>query len=245
MGRVRIGHASIAETGGINGKKGDQTKREVCIRDYYNKNWTCVLRPKHPSLAESSAKACELLCANNNIGYGQNDRNSLYNEWKRTHDISKIGKCNTDCSAFMTLCAIIGGCVELNYTINAPTTSTMRRAFSATEKYQVLTDKKYLTSSAYLKRGDILVSEGHHTVMVLDSGKEVSPHKNQPIYYPQYIGNQTSIVNALQSLQIDSNFNCRKRIAKANGYLSYTGTAAENTALLGLLKKGLLKRPTN
>ena len=36
---VRIGHASISEKGTINGTKGDQTGKEVCIRTWYSKPW--------------------------------------------------------------------------------------------------------------------------------------------------------------------------------------------------------------
>lgn len=246
MGRIKIGHASISEHGTINGAKGDQTKREVCIRDWYSKGWNVLLRPKTRSIADSSAKACEILCANENIGYGQNDRNSAYNEFRRGKDLSKIGKSNTDCSAFMTLCAIAGGVCELNYTSNAPTTTTMRNAFVKTGKYTALTESKYLTSPDYLKRGDILVSEGHHTVMVLTDGIKANGEtkKNESKYFPRYTGKDTSLVNALQSLKIDSNFWYRERIAKANNMGHYEGTAKQNLELLSLLKEGHLKRPT-
>lgn len=35
---VLIGHASISENGTINGKKGDQTGKEVCVRNFYSKS---------------------------------------------------------------------------------------------------------------------------------------------------------------------------------------------------------------
>lgn len=244
MGGVRIGHASISENGTVAGKKGDQSKREVCIREWYAKGWNVVLRPRSAKIAEETAKACEDGCKNDNIGYSQFDfdgRNSAYKEWQKCHDMKKIGKSNTDCSAFMTLCAIAGGVVELNYTINAPTTSTMRRAFVATEKYEALTASKYLNSSEHLKRGDILVHEGHHTAMVLDNGAKIGK-KNTTLYYPACSQTETSIVNALQSLKIDSNMVHRKKIAEANGMSNYSGTAKENIQLLILLKKGKLKR---
>lgn len=53
---------------------------------------------------------------------------------------------------------------------NAPTTSTMKSAFSSTGAFEVLTDSKYLSSDKYLKRGDILVKPGSHTVMALENG---------------------------------------------------------------------------
>lgn len=180
---VRIGHASIDERGkGTGGNAGDQTRREVCIREWYAKGWTVLLRPKNRDVAEKSARACEKGCANANIGYDMNQRNTAHTQAKKVgYDLSKIKeKCETDCSAFMTLCALSAGVTSLEYTGNAPTTSTMRRAFTASGAYEALTDSKYLTSDKYLRRGDILVAEGHHTVMVLSDGDSVGkdmPHK--------------------------------------------------------------------
>ena len=171
---VTIGHASLAETGTVNGKKGDQTGREVCTRSWYQYRggWGFVLRPP-VDVAEQSAVACEKGVKNDRIGYSQDTRNSLHTEAKRAgYDLSRITTpCNCDCSSFMTVCAIAGG-APLEYTGNAPTTSTMRNAFSRAG-YEVLTDRKYLVSPDYLQRGDILVAPGHHTVMVLNDGDKV------------------------------------------------------------------------
>ena len=169
-GVSKIGHAIISEKGTINGKKGDSTGREVEIREWYDEGWNLCLRPKSISLAENSAKACEECCANNNIGYGQADRNSAYESYKKSGKVSKIELSNVDDSSLMTLCAIAGGCTKLNYKGNAPTNSTMRKCFAATGEYEVITDKAYLTTDRYLKRGDILVREGVHTVMILSDG---------------------------------------------------------------------------
>ena len=178
---VRIGHASISEKGTVNGVKGDQTGKEVCTRYYYDRHWDAVLRPVSAELAEKSAQACESGCANKNIGYGQADRNSLYREaCKVGHNLKKISKhVNTDCSAFMTECAIAGGCTELNYRDNAPTTSNMIEKFVSTGKYKKITDKAYLSGTSLLKRGDVLVAKGHHTVMVLDNGSAVGKTSNK------------------------------------------------------------------
>lgn len=170
---VKIGHASLDERGKISGgAAGDQTGKEVCMRDWYDKGWNVCLRPKTKEIAEQSAQACEKGCKNNDIGYDQGNRNSLHREAKKVnHNLSKVGKCGTDCSSYMTECAIAGG-ANIKYGSNAPTTSTMRKAFKDSGDYNVLTDKKYLNGSAYLKRGDILVKEGHHTVMVLSNGSK-------------------------------------------------------------------------
>ncbi len=54
---------------------------------------------------------------------------------------------------------------------NSCTTYCMMRCFPATGEFELLTDRKYLTSDAYLRRGDILVSSGH-TVMALENGEK-------------------------------------------------------------------------
>ena len=170
---VRIGHASLNEHGKISGgKAGDQTGKEVCIRNWYKRDWSVMLRPKNADLAEKSAQACEAGCQNNLIGYSQANRNSLHACAQRVaYNLAKVNNyCETDCSAFMTICAIAGGARNLEYTTNAPTTSTMRKAFAKSGLYEVHTESKYLTSDKHLKRGDILVAEGKHTVMVLDNG---------------------------------------------------------------------------
>lgn len=169
---IKIGHASKDENSKIkNGSAGDQTKGEVCTRTWYNKGWQVVLRPKNQALAEKSAYACEKGCVNNKIGYDQNQRNTLYKYAKAVgFDLSKImTNCECDCSSFMQVCAIAGG-ANLSYGSNGYTTSTMVNAFVKSGDYEKLTDSKYLTSDKYLKRGDILVRAGSHTVMVLENG---------------------------------------------------------------------------
>ena len=129
-------------------KCGDQSNKELCIRSWYTIGWDCVLRPKTKEIAEKSAQACEKGCANNNIGYDQNQRNTLNTQARKVnYDLSKIKtKCETDCSAFMTVCAIAGG-ANIDYGSNGPTTSTIKSAFKNTGKFTVLTDSKYLTST--------------------------------------------------------------------------------------------------
>ena len=172
---VKIGHASIDENGkATGGSAGDQTGKELCTRDWYTKGWNVLLRPKSATVAELSARACEAACANENIGYDQGGRNTLYAKAKAAgYDIGKIDTgCECDCSSLMHVCAIAGG-ANLSYDSNGYTTRTMVSAYVASGDYQKLTDSKYLTSDKYLKRGDILVKEGSHTVMVLENGSAV------------------------------------------------------------------------
>ena len=172
---VRIAHASISENNTINGAKGDSTGKEVCIRSYYvyKYGWDLVLRPS-ADIADKVARNAEIIAKNNYVGYSQPDRNSLHTEAQRVgYDLDKIvTPCNCDCSSDATVCAIAAGVKSLEYTSNAPTTRTMESAFLRTGKFTVLKESKYLTSDKYLMRGDILVSVGHHTVIVLDNGEK-------------------------------------------------------------------------
>ena len=59
-------------------------------------------------------------------------------------------------------------------------------------------------------------------------------------YYPACDSSYTSIIDALNSIGVDSSYSNRKSIALLNGISSYTGTAAQNTELLNKLKKGTL-----
>lgn len=54
----------------------------------------------------------------------------------------------------------------------------------------------------------------------------------------------TSIVDFLKSTGADSSFAARAKLAIANGITGYTGTADENTKLLGLVQKPVVASPT-
>lgn len=183
---MRIGHASIDENKRISGGiAGDQTGSEVCIRSWYSKPWDYVLRAKDPSVALRMADACEKGCNNKCIGYDQKQRNSLRGQAVlANYDLSKIRTdCETDCSAFMTVCAECAG-IKIPYSgTNAPTTSTMKSAFLSTGQFDCLTDSKYRNSPDYLKRGDILVRAGSHTAMALDDGSKAETNSKYPVLY--------------------------------------------------------------
>lgn len=167
---VKIGHASIDENGkGQGGTAGDQTGKEVCTRNWYNKPWICVIRPKSATHAEKIAKAMEQACANNKIGYDKSQRTTLYTQAKACGwDLSKITTaCETDCSALVAVCVNAAG-ITVSKDIY---TGNEKSALNATGKFEILTASKYLTSDAYLKRGDILLASGH-TAIVLSNGSK-------------------------------------------------------------------------
>lgn len=175
---IFIGHASIDESGRAGGgQAGDQTGKEVYIGNWYAGNWNIVLRPKSSTVADKMASTCETLCKSNLVGYDQYQRNTLWDELEKVGwDATKLAaKCETDCSAFVRACTRAAGIDVPRVAMgggqyNAPVTYTMRSAFSSTGAFEVLTDAKYLTSDAYLKRGDVLVREAGHTAMALGNG---------------------------------------------------------------------------
>ena len=54
-----------------------------------------------------------------------------------------------------------------------------------------------------------------------------------------------SIVDALKATGADSSMSARKEIAAANGIKNYTGTKAQNTQMLNMMKSGDLVKPTS
>ena len=206
---IRIGHASIDENGKITGgTSGDQNEKEVCTRNWYDGGWEFLARPKSTAVAEKMALACEAGCGNPNIGYDQNQRNSLNTQAKKVdYDLSKISTpCETDCSAFVSVCVLAAG-VELAYVGNLPTTRTIKSVLTESGDFDIYTDSKYLTGTDYLRRGDILCKAGRHTVMVLDSGPNgVSTGEWKLPTLKK--GSKGTSVRALQILLIGFGFSC-------------------------------------
>ena len=246
---VKIGHASIDESGNATGgAAGDQTGREVTTRCWYNGSWHTVLRPVRPELAEKSAKACEDACSNKNVGYDQYGRNTLHTKAKAVDfDLSKItDPCECDCSSLMHVCAIAGG-AKLNYGRNGLTTRNMVTAFVGSGDYVKLTDSKYLTSDQYLLRGDILVKNGH-TVMVLEDGPKAANVPNSDTgYKPDIVtahysvrlpmlvkGMESEAVRAMQQLLIAKGYEMPRYGADGE-----FGAETENALLLFQEDNGL------
>ena len=164
---VKIGHASIDEKGKTIGTlKGDQTKKEIFTRDWYNGSWNVYLECIDPVLAKKSATILESICSNNNYGYSQPNRWSGYKSIiNNSKNISK-GSGDFDCSSLIISSYILAG-LDIE-----PTgyTGNMRKLLLSTGKFIEYTDKKYLTSDKYASIGGIYIKEGKHVVMALGNG---------------------------------------------------------------------------
>lgn len=180
---IKIGQASRDERGRYSGGlAGDQDGKEVAIREWYNRPWNKVLRARNPSIAEKIAVAMEDACRNDNVGYDQYERTTLYDLCKANGwNIKAVNKpCETDCSALVSVCVNVAG-VRVSGSIY---TGNEANALLRTGEFELLTAPKYLLSDEYLKRGDILLYEFHHTAIALQDGKKAEKNKPTQVEYP-------------------------------------------------------------
>lgn len=166
---VKIGHARSSETKSKNGVAGDQTKNEVSITDWYDGNWKYVFRPKLVIDAETIAFFVEQCCANDHIGYSQNDRLSLFNTMKKYNSPVLINEdCNCDCSS-LVMTALYHADIIVDKHMY---TGTEKYEIESTGKFTTIIDEKVLKDPEHLKRGDILLKDGH-TSVVLSNGSKI------------------------------------------------------------------------
>lgn len=163
---MKCAWASIDENGRTHGgKAGDQTGREVKTGDYYNFGQTVALRPKNATYGYWIAKYAYDIANNNNVGYDQYNRKSLYDitaatGWKKT---TVNEKCECDCSE-LAVCAI-------NYAAEKPLLSSsvysgnIVREAMKTGRF----DEIKISNSYSPKQGDIVVRPGHHVIIVIGS----------------------------------------------------------------------------
>ena len=62
-------------------------------------------------------------------------------------------------------------------------------------------------------------------------------------YYPACASSYTTFYAAMESIGVSCDWELHKQIAKVNGITNFTGTAAQNTQLLNLLRQGKLIKP--
>ena len=195
-----IGHAVYDENGkAYGGKPGDQTGTEVYIAKWYcysSSPWYAVFRAKTKKARKKIAAAMEAACNNPNIGYNQHNRTSLYklasaNGWK----LDKVGLCETDCSALVAVC-----CNAAGITVTKDMyTAIEKKTLEATGAFKVYTSDAYCKSQAKLKRGDILLKNGHTAVVlkVEDIYKEVTASKYPAVKDEKLAGNYRVTADAL------------------------------------------------
>ena len=236
---VRISNSGSDENGTYKGgKAGDQTGREWCVRDWYNRPWNCVLRHPDPvvraCITDLALKAAE----NNHIGYDQYQRQTYWNELRKVgYDPSKISvDCEADCSAGVIANVKAAGYLlgrkELQ-NITCTYTGNMRVSLKAAG-FQCLTDYKYLTDCRYLVAGDILLNDQHHTATAVTNGTksgQTPVEKKEEYAMPEIkTGSQGKAVKILQiiigGLTVDGDFGPKTEVA-VRGYQKRNGLDAD------------------
>ena len=177
---VIFGSARIDERGkAIGGKAGDQTGKEVSTQAYYkhSKDWR-VFRAKSAVARKLIAEAMRRACNNNNIGYDQGQRLTLYEAVKDFgFDPAKATKAvETDCSALVRVCCAFAG-----ITLSDFVTSNQASALLNSGAFMEMVGAKYTDQEDYLEEGDILVTRTKgHTVVVLTSGDKAEVAPTEP-----------------------------------------------------------------
>lgn len=169
---VKIGHASIDERGKASGgAAGDQTGKEVCIREWYNKPWNVMLVCKDTVVAKQAAAYMKAICENDSFGYDQGERVTGYmNIVNAKNKVENALPGEFDCSSLVASCYKLAG---LNISQNC-TTRNLRQALLNTKKFVAYTDAAHLTSDAYATVGAVYLNEGSHVVMALENGSKAT-----------------------------------------------------------------------
>ena len=174
---IIVGSARIDENGNISGgAAGDQTGNEVSTQAFYmhSKGWYC-LRPKNAAHAAKMAVSMANACANNNIGYDQNNRNavSMVRKYGSTAVIAE--RTETDCGNLVRACILEATGVDVGefYTGNEA---------GALENSGLFQGRFTVANSSEVYDGDVLVTKSTgHTVIVV-SGRPRS--SSAPITIP-------------------------------------------------------------
>ena len=212
MANVIIGSARIDERGKTtDGVAGDQTGMEVSTQNWYlhSKGWR-VFRAISAAAAEAIAVCMAAACANDLIGYDQNQRTTLYNAAKLVGFDVRLVKTavETDCSALIRVCLAFAGIMVSDFN-----TATEASVLLSSGAFVELTDSKYTKQQDYLRRGDILVTKTKgHTVVVLSDGSKAG---SEPVNATYRLGDRIlkngmygADVRELQTMLIQLGYSC-------------------------------------
>lgn len=225
-----ISNSGGDENGGIHGgRAGDQTGKEWCLRSWYNRPWSCILRHPDANVRAKIAQLGEAAAKNDKIGYDQYERNTYWAQLKKAgYDPSKITTaCEADCSA-----GVIANVKAVGYllgidslkNLKATYTGDMRSCFKAAG-FIVLTASKYLTSPDYLLPGDILLNDSHHTATNITKGAKADGG-SVPADTDKYIvGSGNVTVKHFLVGAVDPQVKTIQRILNALGYKGKDGKA--------------------
>ena len=160
---------------GYGGQAGDQTGKEYRVMSWYSRPWKCVLRYPDLQKAIVIAQIARDAANNNKIGYDMGQRMTFYNQLKSNNwNASSIRiACESDCSASTAACIIGAGHKTKDSrlrSVSPSLTTAVMRSSLISAGFLLLTARRYLTSDKYLLPGDVLLNDGKHAAVNLDSG---------------------------------------------------------------------------
>lgn len=158
----------------------------------------------------------------------------------KTKEEYKVGVLTTIKDNFRAYSSMSEGVAGYYDFISAKRYSNLKTASTAKQYAEYLKADGYATSSTYVNT--LVSTVNKYDLTKYDKDNIETKAVDNNIYYPKYTGTSTSIVNALQTVKVDSSYNYRAKIAKVNGITGYKGTAQQNIKMLTLLKAGKLKR---
>lgn len=167
----RIGHASIDERGKISGGiAGDQTGKEVCIREWYKKPWNVMIVCNDKAIAKKASEYMMNICNDPDFGYDQGQRLTGYNEIV-ARGVSGARPSEFDCSSLVSSCYKLAG-VNVN---PGNTTRSIRENFKSIKVngnnlFTIYTDNDHVNTDKFCEPGAIYLKEGSHVVMGIDYG---------------------------------------------------------------------------
>lgn len=181
---AKIGHAVHDENGKLKGgKAGDQNGKEVLIQDFiYSSNpsshrhWVYVARAKSSEDRKTIANTMKACTQNNNIGYDQSQRTTLYEEAKKVDFVIENikTKCETDCSATVRTCLAAAG-------ISVPKGFRTKNMYEYLKETNKFTIYKYSKVKNSLEVGDILWKPKAHTAVLVQKKTTVTENVIQPL----------------------------------------------------------------
>lgn len=214
------------------GRAGDNTGTEWQIIPWYNRPWNCVIRFENQQVAQMIADIARAAAKNDLIGYDQNQRTTYWQHLKASnYDPAQITiACEADCSAGVAANVKATGYrlgIQALKDVSVDAYTGNLKAVLKRAGAIVLTDSKYLTSDKYLRPGDILLYEGHHTATNLDMGSKASWGTSTNTTSNLSRGSKGTAVKDMQTKLITCGYSCGSYGADGD-FGSSTATALKN-----------------
>lgn len=183
-----ISNSGHDENGKLSGGKAGDQGGEWVVQSWYNRPWTVVLRHTKPEVGRLISELAKEAADNDLIGYDQGDRYTFWQQMKESgyHPKNISTPCEADCSAGVAAIVKASGFLTGDKKLQGVSiyayTGDLKKILTAAG-FTAITDKSYLTSDSWLKAGDVLLYEGHHTAINLTDGEKVT----EDTWYPSVL----------------------------------------------------------